>query len=321
MESFLNCMNIESPTINAISVVIPTLNRQDCIQNTVRDLLGQDFSNFEIVIVDQSPHQDTGLLSWLESRGGGKVSYFHVDFRGLPLARNFGWQKCSHSIIVFVDDDVEIPKNFLTEFSKSFKEKDVGLVAGGIEEVHRRDNPNPTRTGHFNFWTATPFRDFNAGKEKFIFSAPGGNFAVKKEVFQKISGFDEALSAGAALYEESEFCLRALSRGFKIFFSPSARLRHLAHETGGCRVPEMPKYIWSLARNRMFLITRYLEWYHMPTAMLRVFLLILSYTRASLSLETFTSGIRGLGEGFELAKLPPQFTPAKNLKIIYEKKF
>lgn len=305
-------------TKQGVSIIIPTLNRQECIQNTVRDLLAQKTDiSIEIIIVDQSEFRDTNLLNFI-SNIKLDVKYFHVSFRGLPLARNFGLQRAKFNIIAYVDDDVIIPENYIAELWKSFLDKNISILAGGIDEVYRKDNPNPTETGRFNFWTATASRDFNSDRESYVYSAPGGNFSVRREVFEKIFGFDEELAVGAALYEESEFCLRAIKNKFKIWFNPKVRLKHLAHPTGGCRVPEIPNYVWSLSRNRMFLIMRYLKWFHLPTAMGRLLLLIVSYTRTSLNPMTVVMGITGIYQGINKSLEAPKVTKFEEGIIKYQ---
>ncbi len=307
-----------------LSIVIPTLERQKCLMDTVRDILAQTYLRGEVIIVDQSKSRDEALLDFLEKAtlgDGLKIHYYHVNFKGLPVARNFGTLKSGFPVIVYIDDDVNIPVDFLTEHAKAQEASGAAIVAGGIEEKFRKDNPSPTRTGHFNFWTATPIRDFNAKSEQWVYTAPGGNFSVRREAFEKIGGFDERLTLGAALYEETEFCLRARKNGYKIFFAPKARLTHLAYPTGGCRVEEVPDYIWALARNRMFIIYRYLSWYHWPSAAARLSLLILSYFRVSWHPKVILRGLAGILTGLSEARLSPRIGKITDYQVIFEKHF
>lgn len=307
-----------------MSIIIPTLERQICLLDTVKDLLQQTFLVGEIIIVDQSKNRDDNLLALLEQQqlnGNISIHYYHVGFKGLPVARNFGALKSQHPIILYIDDDVKIPNNFLAEHSRAHEISEAAIVAGGIEEAYRKDNPMPTRPGYFNFWTATPIRDFNSKTDAWVASAPGGNFSIKRDVFRVIKGFDERLTLGAALYEETEFCLRASEAGFKVYFAPRARLTHLAHPTGGCRVDEVPDYTWALARNRMFLISRYLQWYHMPTAMLRLSMLVFSYFRTSWSLRVITRGLKGMVTGLSEAMQMPRVGNARDFSVKYERIF
>jgi GT2 family glycosyltransferase len=134
---------------------------------------------------------------------------------------------------------------------------------------------------------------------------PGGNFSAWRSVLQNAGGFDEALAAGAALYEETELCLRVTKTGFDILFRGSARLQHLAAGNGGCRVLDLPKYIRSLAHNRAILIRRNLRWFQIPFACLRLLLLFVSYATHYRTLGILRPGIAGFTCGLQAAKHPP----------------
>ncbi|MDZ4660824.1 MAG: glycosyltransferase [Pseudomonadota bacterium] len=304
-----------------VSIVIPTLNRESCLMDTLDDLLKQEHGGLEIVIVDQSEQVSDKVIKFIENHDKQNITlkYFLVNFKGLPRARNFGWQICSHEFIIFIDDDVKIPTDFVTKHCIELAAPRVALVAGGIDEAHRHENKNPTRTGKFNYWTATPHRDFNSKVRQEVLQAPGGNFSVKQGIIRRVGGFDEGLGIGAALYEETDFCLRVKRLEKVIIFSPDARLIHLAFSTGGCRVPEVPNYVWSLARNRTTIILRHLSWFHFFTAFVRLGLLIGSYTKSSRNLMTLLQGIRGIVEGVALAHSAVKLTPFSVTNVVMQK--
>jgi GT2 family glycosyltransferase len=285
-----------------ISVVVPTLNRGPYLIDTLHDLLAQDYQPFEILIVDQS-HGENPELSDLVLRYCDLISYHKVPFRGLPLARNYGWQNAKHEAVVFVDDDVRCGPSLVAEHLRGLTQQNIGMVAGGIDE--RLSSEDSLAPGRFNPWTATPQRGFSATGDCLVKHVPGGNFSAWRSVLQAAGGFDEALAFGAALYEETELCMRVQKCGFDIYFNGSARLQHLAAGNGGCRVPDLPKYIGSLAHNRAILIRRHLRWFQTPVAYLRLFLLFISYAAHYHTLRVFRPGIAGFLRGVQAAKQPP----------------
>jgi GT2 family glycosyltransferase len=285
-----------------ISVVVPTLNRGSYLIDTLRDLLAQDYRPLEILVVDQSHQEDAKLLD-LVFRHSGLISYHKVPFRGLPLARNYGWQHAKYEAVVFVDDDIRCGPSLVAEHFRGLTQPNIGMVAGGIDE--RLSSEDSSAPGRFNPWTATPQRGFNATGDCLVKHVPGGNFSAWRPVLKAAGGFDEALALGAALYEETELCLRVRKCGFHIYFNGSARLQHLAAGNGGCRVPDLPKYMGSLAHNRAILIRRHLRWFQTPVAYLRLFLLFVSYAAHYHTLRVFRPGIAGFLRGVQAAKMPP----------------
>jgi GT2 family glycosyltransferase len=290
-----------------VSVILPTLNREAFLLVVLDDLLKQTYKNFDIVIVDQSDIPSSKVLT-LAQLNPGKIIYYHVKFRGLPIARNFGWQKATGDIVIFLDDDIRCGTRMVEEHALTMKENNVGVVAGGIDEANKKEEENPKITGKFSYWTATPTRGFQAKRPAEVQHAPGGNFAVRRKIFFEVGGFDEAFSRGAALYEETDFCLRVVQKGYRIVFNPQARVTHLAAATGGCRVPQLGPYLRSMSRNRMMIILRYLSWYHKPVAIVRLFLLNLSYIRSQRDPAAFVNGFHGFMEGLKEGRNEPVTT-------------
>lgn len=285
--------------MKGFSVIIPTLNRTSFLINTLKDLVCQEFDlSFEIIVVDQSEQQDTAVIALAEEYS--KIKYHHIThFKGLPEARNYGASIAQYEYLLYLDDDIECDKNLLEQHFLFLDREDIGIVAGGITE---KFNANADCViGKFAKLTATPLRGFHKNEQKEVDHAGGGNFSIKKSVFDVVGGVDEQLSKGAALYEETDICLRVKKAGYKIFFNYKAHMFHLAAQTGGCRVPEISKYIYSLSRNRTIIIERYLPWQYKVTAKLYLLKLLFSYAKAYRNKSIFKSYFNGKKEGKEVA--------------------
>jgi len=280
---------------DGVTVVVPTLNRGNVLLDCLSDLLQQSHRPLEIMVVDQS-EQPSSEVERMAVQHTDIIRWHRVSFRGLLAARNFGWQRAKHEAVVFVDDDIRCGPLLTAEHLRALHLPGVGVVAGGIEEA-RGERCIVRQLGQFSRWTATPERGFSAFGEGDVDHAPGGNFSTWRKVLRRVNGFDERFQVGAALYEETDYCLRAQRAGFRIYFNGCARLTHLAAGGGGCRVTEIPDYVHGLAHNRGLMMRRHLRWYHLPTAAVRLGMLSVSYavhyrapTAVALGLEGFARG-------------------------------
>ncbi|WZP00185.1 glycosyltransferase [Isosphaeraceae bacterium EP7] len=260
-----------------MTVVVPTLNRGGFLHDCLADLVAQRHRPLEILVVDQSDAVGDDLAE-LISRHRDVIAHHRVPFRSLPLARNYGWQHAKHEAILFVDDDIRCGPDLISEHLRALQLPGVGLVGGGI------DTPaGPTdlacRTGAYRRWTATPLRGFAASGEGDTDHAPGGNFSAWRRALRAAGGVDEALGLGAALYEETDLCLRAGRAGYRVYFNGRARLIHLAAPGGGCRVDRVADYVHAMSHNRGIMIRRHGRWFHAPVALARLAALGLSYSR------------------------------------------
>jgi len=297
---------------DGVTVVVPTLNRGPYLIDALQDLLAQTHRPIEILVVDQSAEEVPALRNLVDAHSD-VISYRKVQFRGLPLARNYGWQHAKYEAIVFVDDDIRCGPKLVSEHLRGLTQPNVGMVAGGIDQP--TSSPERSEPGQFNSWTATPSRGFGSTGEFRVSHVPGGNFSAWRSVLRVAGGFDEALSQGAALYEETELCLRVSKGGFDILFRGSARLQHLAAGNGGCRVPDLPKYIGFLAHNRAILIRRNLRWFQVPVACFRLFLLLVSYAVHYRTYRIFRPGFAGFSSGLRAAKQPPICSQYKSAAV------
>jgi glycosyltransferase involved in cell wall biosynthesis len=75
-----------------VSVVIPTHNRSELIENAVKSVLKQTYTNFEIIIVDDASTDNTESI--VKSINSEKITYIKIkESRGGNYARNLGAKK------------------------------------------------------------------------------------------------------------------------------------------------------------------------------------------------------------------------------------
>jgi len=291
---------------HGVSVIVPTLQRGDFLADCLRDLAAQTHEQLEVVIVDQSdsvPPQVAEALKLL----GDRASHYRVTFRGLPSARNFGWQFAKHERLIFVDDDVRIPPDFVTRHLDALSTPGVGIVAGGFDEPKRGHDAGPN-TGRFFRHTCDPHRGFAATGRFEVDHAQGCNFATFKSVLQRVGGFDETLNYGAALYEDLDFALRVSRTGLKVLFDGAARLTHLVAPSGGCRVDQVARYTHSLGHNRSLVISRHLAPAEQATAYAYLLKLFAAYAVHYRNPAAIGEGVRGLRLGRQAGQRAPLCT-------------
>lgn len=292
--------------MTGISIIIPTLNRTTFLKDTLDDLFVQEFKHpYEILIVDQSTQPDEVILKHIQ--GKPNVRYYHItQFRGLPEARNFGWQNAVYDYVLYVDDDIQCQPNLLSEHYKYLTDPEIGIVAGGITE---KNNPNTgTRIGVFEKIKANPITGFHKKGQLEVEHAKGCNYSTKTSILKSLKGTDQNLTKGAALYEELDYCLRVKKAGYKIFFNSEAHVVHLAAAAGGCRVEEIDKYLYSLVRNRSLIIERHITVFYKITAELYLFKLFLAYVWSYKKTSLFKVYRQARKEGKKAGKQPVKCT-------------
>lgn len=85
-----------------VSVVIPTYNRADYLQEAIDSVLAQAYTDYEIIVLDDGSTDNTkeALAHYKD-----KIKYFYQENRGPTAAKNSGMQKARGEYIAFLDDD------------------------------------------------------------------------------------------------------------------------------------------------------------------------------------------------------------------------
>lgn len=229
-----------------VSVIIPTLNRNDILINTLKDLLLQDYPDFEIVVIDQTEQTRPELMDFIKKYP--RIKYIHQTEKSSPRARNTGVQNATGEILLFLDDDVEIKaKDFIASHIENYQDPKIGLVGGRVI-YNWEDNISYKEVGRLKYWGLKEITNFDSTQKTKIDHAPGGNLSVIKTIFEQVGGFSE-IYKGNAHMEETDFCLMVRRAGHKMVFEPKAVLRHLQASSGGNRAGDLYEFRYWLVHN------------------------------------------------------------------------
>ena len=89
---------------NKVTIIIPAYNAGDTILSTVNTVLSQNFTSYELIIVNDGSTDNTSeILSSFNSRSNVRI--IHQENKGVSSARNIGIDEAKGDYIVFLDAD------------------------------------------------------------------------------------------------------------------------------------------------------------------------------------------------------------------------
>jgi len=117
-----------------ISVVIPTYGRETVLCDSINSILAQDYPAFELIVVDQTQQHEPTTQTLLDQLVEAcKIQLYQVSWASLPAARNYAIERANGSILLFLDDDVELPEGFLRAHARAYEGRpEVGAIAGRV---------------------------------------------------------------------------------------------------------------------------------------------------------------------------------------------
>ncbi|MDR0558404.1 MAG: glycosyltransferase, partial [Treponema sp.] len=113
-------------TAPVVSVVIPTYNRAACLQPTLLCLLRQKLSRnvrYEIIVVDSGGDVTGLLIANLQKAYPGVIRYKKIETsQNRSLLRNSGAELAAGEVLIFVDNDMMVPPEFIEAHCNAHKE-------------------------------------------------------------------------------------------------------------------------------------------------------------------------------------------------------
>lgn len=225
-----------------LTVVVPTLNRREELARCLRTLAAQTRKPDELLVVDGA--RDPEIEALVRAQPYPRVSY--LPFRpGLTAARNHAISRATGDVVVFLDDDLTLEPEFLSEIERCYREDPDGRLAGVAGDIvdHERGGRRLIELfkrffllphdgdGRF-LASGSPTMFYGGTEEKDVEFLPGGLTAWRREVFRE-ELFDEDLP-GIGVNEDGDFSYR-VSRRWRNRYNPKARVRHLRPESSAAR--------------------------------------------------------------------------------------
>lgn len=170
-----------------ISIIVPTLNEEKCIEHLLKSLETQTFPDFEVILVDGGSKDQT-----LQKADKYKFNTKTVtlDGAGEFYSRDFGASLAQGPILLFTCADVIFPQDLLERVYKKFEEDEELIALGGPHIPY-----NGPLVGKIEYTAFNIFRYLTA-KLRYAFHCGTNFFAVRKHFFDKVGGFGiEAIDA------------------------------------------------------------------------------------------------------------------------------
>lgn len=112
-----------------ISIIIPVYNVGQYLERCLTSLVGQTYSNMEIIMVDDCSTDNSSDVCKRFVESDGRFRYFrNVDNKGAGEARQVGIDKASGNIIGFVDGDDWVTPDFISSLYSVMEETGCSIV-------------------------------------------------------------------------------------------------------------------------------------------------------------------------------------------------
>ncbi|MHB1692688.1 MAG: glycosyltransferase [bacterium] len=256
-----------SPSANYfVSIIIPLQDMNDYLLETLDHIFKMDFKNFEVIILPDNKleldYPNTTIIPTGEISPAKK--------------RDIGAKYSKGNILAFIDDDAYPDKTWLTNALPYFNDENVGAIGGPAITPKNDGFWQKVSGGVFlsKLGGGNPERYYSTGSIKEVDDWPSVNLLIKKDVFNKVKGFNSEYWPG----EDTKLCLDVINEGKKIIYAPNVIVYH--HRRSG--LLKHLKQIGNYGLHRGYFAKKYPKnsfklYYFFPTFLVFYFILFLMF--------------------------------------------
>lgn len=242
-----------------ISFCIVNLNARDVLFNCLKSIPDSlNDQSFEVIIIDNNSSDNSQLM----------VKTFYKDYQIIQNRRNEGYTralnkgliKAKGDYLVVLNPDTILQKKSITKLVNALKNnKNIGVVGpkvinedGTFQKSCRRGLAKPQAVfsyflglsklfPHNKMFTGYQLTHLDENEENEVYGVSGSCMVIKRMVIEDIGYFDERYFA---YQEDSDYCLMAINKGWKILYLPSAQIIHKGGIGGSNSVPMKAIFEW-----------------------------------------------------------------------------
>lgn len=224
--------------IKSVSLVFASFNGAYTLSSMLESLAKLKVPSevsFEVIAIDNNSQDNTlQLLESYTDKITLRVLQQKTPGKNAALNSIFNSSINLGDLVIFTDDDVIFPPDFIMRYVILANENpDFSLFGGRIEPHWMSEQPSEALLNGINHVVAYALTPKSEGYEKGSIDAckiHGPNMAVRRKVFDSGMKFNEGIGPNGKNYvmgSETDFLHRAQSNGSKAFFDPELVVNHM----------------------------------------------------------------------------------------------
>ncbi len=198
-----------------VSVIVPAYNEERVIASTVQKILGSDYHNLNVIVIDDGSQDNTSGVVRAQFGNGPRVELVRTANSGKANALNTGVARAKGEIIVALDADTQFAPDTISRLVRWFADPKVGAVAGNAK-VGNRVNMI-TRWQALEYIVAQNLERRALAALETLTVVPGAVGAWRRSALLEVGGYPTD-----TLAEDQDLTIHLQSKGYRVRFDSTA---------------------------------------------------------------------------------------------------
>lgn len=234
-----------------VSIIIPVHNNSIYTFNCLNSIFKNSEGSFEVIVINDASDDDTSNL--LMNMGNIKVIK-NDENKGFVESCNIGAKSATGKYLFFLNNDTLVTENWFKPLINAMSIKDVGAV--GVKLIYPNGKLQEAGGIIWNdasCWNYGRYDDPEKPQYNFIREVDycsGAALIVRKDLFEKLGGFDKTFKPG--YYEDTDLCFSIRRSGYKVLFQPKCFIFHFEGATGGIDIKTGVKKYQGINKSKFY---------------------------------------------------------------------
>jgi GT2 family glycosyltransferase len=222
-----------------VSIIIPTRDLGEVLDRCLESIFTKTtYPNYEVIVIDNGSVQDYTfkVFSKWSSQEPGRFKCYRLDIPfNFSKINNYGVSQATGDYLLFLNNDTEVLNpDWMNAMVEQVQRPQIGAVgalllfpdntiqhAGVVMGLG-----GVAGHGYYAMESDIPGYFGNVVGFNNVSAVTGACLMCRREVFEKIGGFDEQLTVA---YNDVDLCLKMLDKGYRNLYLPHVKLYH--HES------------------------------------------------------------------------------------------
>lgn len=204
-----------------VSIIVPVYNEGKVLAESIYSLLKLDYSNYEIIIVNDGSTDDTfdvgkELVGYQRGKYKDiKVSMINKPNGGKAKALNAGISYSNSDLVLCMDGDSTLSEETLKVAVRHFADPAIGAVAGNVKVMNRKKLFTDLQALEY-------IEGLNMARAAQSFTRSVNIIPGPIGIFRKKAIEDAGYYSSDTFAEDADLTLKVLASGWKIYYEPLA---------------------------------------------------------------------------------------------------